>query len=141
MASWYLGKIQYQKETEAGQLKIHHEAYLIDAVSYTEAETRLFEKMEKQSPDFKLKSLVPMKLSEVFFMESGSEIWYKAKVSYISFNERTQKEKRTPHIMLMNGENPKEVFEGLKERLGNLNDYQITDINITPIMEVWIYIV
>ena len=140
MASWYLGKIQYQKETEAGHLKIHHEAFLIDAVSYTEAEARLFEKVTKTTPDFKLKSLVPMKLSEIFFTESGSEIWYKAKVQYISFDERTQKEKKIPHIMLINAENPKEVFEGLQERLGNLNDYQITDINITPIMKVWIYV-
>ena len=43
MATWYLGKIRYQREDEAGSLKTINEAYLVDAVSYTEAEARMFE--------------------------------------------------------------------------------------------------
>ena len=140
MATWYLGKIRYQKEDEAGSLKTINEAYLVDAVSYTEAEARMFEIVASNTPDFQLTNLTKMKLSEVFFEENGSEIWYKAKVQYISFDEKTQKEKKTPHIMLINAENPKDVFEALTKNLGNLNDYQITDINITTILEVCPYI-
>jgi Domain of unknown function (DUF4494) len=92
------------------------------------------------TPDFQLTNLSKMKLSEVFFEENGSEIWYKAKVQYISFDEKTQKEKKTPHMMLINAENPKDVFEALTKNLGNLNDYQITDINITTILEVCPYV-
>jgi hypothetical protein len=140
MATWYLGKIRYQKEDEAGSLKTINEAYLVDAVSYTEAEARMFEIVASNTPDFQLTNLTKMKLSEVFFEENGSEIWYKAKVQYISFDEKTQKEKKTPHIMLINAENPKDVFEALTKNLGNLNDYQITDINITTILEVCPYL-
>jgi hypothetical protein len=140
MATWYLGKIRYQKEDEAGSLKTINEAYLVDAVSYTEAEARMFEIVASNTPDFQLTNLTKMKLSEVFFEENGSEIWYKAKVQYISFDEKTQKEKKTPHIMLINAENPKDVFEALTKNLGNLNDYQITDINITTILEVCPYV-
>ena len=140
MATWYLGKIRYQKEDEAGSLKTINEAYLVDAVSYTEAEARMFEIVASNTPDFQLTNLSKMKLSEVFFEENGSEIWYKAKVQYISFDEKTQKEKKTPHMMLINAENPKDVFEALTKNLGNLNDYQITDINITTILEVCPYV-
>jgi len=140
MATWYLGKIRYQKEDEAGSLKTINEAYLVDAVSYTEAEARMFEIVASNTPDFQLTNLSKMKLSEVFFEENSSEIWYKAKVQYISFDEKTQKEKKTPHIMLINDENPKDVFEALTKNLGNLNDYQITDINITTILEVCPYV-
>jgi Domain of unknown function (DUF4494) len=140
MATWYLCKIRFQREDEAGSLKTINEAYLVDAVSYTEAETRIFEIVASNTPEFQLVNLTKMKLSEVFFEENGSEIWYKAKVQYISFDEKTQKEKKVPHMMLINAENPKEAYEALVKNLGNLNDYQITDVNITTILEVCPYV-
>lgn len=136
---WFLAKIRYQKENEAGSLVTINEEYLIDAVSYTEGEARTFEIVGSVTPDFQLVSLKKMKLSEVFFEENGSEIWYKAKVQYIAFDEKTQKEKKVPHFMLINAENPKDVYDALVKNLGSLNDYQITDINITAILEVHPY--
>ena len=140
MATWYLSKIKFQREDEAGSLKSISEAYLVDAVSYTEAEARMFEIVVTNTPDFQLVNLAKMKLSEVFFEENGSEIWYKAKVQYISFDEKTHKEKKVPHMMLINAENPKDAYEALVKNLGNLNDYLITDINLTPILEVCPYV-
>lgn len=140
MATWYLGKIRYQKEDEAGSLKTINEEYLIDAVSYTEAEARQIGIIASNTPEHQLVKLTKMRLSEVFFEENGSETWYKAKVQYISFDEKTQKEKKVPHMMLINAENPKDAYEALVKNLGNLNDYLITDINITNILEVCPYV-
>ena len=140
MAKWYLGKITYQKEDESGSLKTVSEQYLLDAVSYTEAETRLFEVVASNTPDFQLKSLVPKKIQEIFKQENGAETWYKAKVQYITFDEKTQKEKKVPLIFLINAETPKDVYDALVNQLGNLNDYIITDINITNILEICPYI-
>ena len=140
MATWYLSKIKFQREDEAGSLKSISEAYLVDAVSYTEAEARMFDIVASNTPEFQLVSLAKMRLSEVFFEENGSEIWYKAKVQYISFDEKTQKEKKVPHMMLINAENPKDAYEALVKNLGNLNDYLITDINLTTILEVCPYV-
>jgi Domain of unknown function (DUF4494) len=140
MATWYLGKIRFQKEDEAGSLKTINEEYLVDAVSYTEGEARLHEIVASNTPDFQVVKITKMRLSEVFFEENGSEIWYKAKVQYVSFDEKTQKEKKVPHMMLINAENPKEAYEALVENCGNLNDYLITDINITTILEVCPYV-
>jgi hypothetical protein len=67
MATWYLGKIRFQKEDEAGSLKTINEAYLVDAMSYTEAEARMFEVVASNTPDFQLTNLSKMKISEVFF--------------------------------------------------------------------------
>jgi Domain of unknown function (DUF4494) len=140
MATWYLGKIRFQKEDEAGSLKTINEEYLVDAVSYTDGEARMFEVVASNTPEFQLVKLTKLRLSEVFFEENGSETWYKAKVQYLSFDEKTQKEKKVPHVMLINAENPKEVYEALVKNLGNLNDYLITDINITTILEVCPYV-
>lgn len=140
MATWYLGKIRFQREDDAGSLKTITEQYLIDSVSYTEAEARMFEVVASNTPDFQLISLTKMRLSEVFFEENGSEIWYKLKVMYISFDEKTAKEKKTPHMMLINADKPEDAIAFLVKNLGNLNDYQITDVNITQILEVCPYL-
>ncbi|MDI9865752.1 MULTISPECIES: DUF4494 domain-containing protein [Bacteroidota] len=139
MATWYLAKIRYQREDEAGSLKTINEAYLIDAVSYTDAEARVFEIVASNTPEFQITNLTKMKLSEVFFEDNNAETWFKAKVQYISFDEKSQKEKKTAHMMLINANDPGEVYTLLKKNLGNLNDYQITDINITTILEVCPY--
>jgi ribosomal protein L20A (L18A) len=58
------------------------------------------------------------------------------KVCYLSFDEKTKKEKKTPFNMLINAENPVQAYHLLVERLGTVDDYQITDINITTIAEI-----
>ena len=140
MATWYLGKIRFQREDDAGSLKTITEQYLVDSVSYTEAEARMFEVVASNTPDFQLVSLTKMRLSEIFFEENDSEIWFKCKVMYTSFDERTAKEKKTPHMMLINADNPKDAYEALVKNLGNLNDYEITDVNLTQILEVCPYV-
>ena len=140
MATWYLGKIAFQKETENGSLKTFKEAYLVDSVSYTEAEAILYQKIQERVKDFKLVGLTKMKLSEVFIEDSTEgNTFFKLKCLYITFDERTQKEKNVPHTMLINAENPLEAYNHLVKHLGTLNDYKITDINTTPILEVFPY--
>ena len=136
MSNWYQGKIRYQKVDEKDRTIKITEIYLVDAVSYTDAEARIYETVASNTPDFQLFGLSRMKLSEIFFVDGGSETWYKLKVNFISFDEKAQKEKRTPLNMLINAENPLEAYNLLVERLGTVEDYQITDINITNILEV-----
>lgn len=141
MATWYLGKISFQKENESGSLQTLKEAYLVDSVSYTEAEAILYQKIQERVKDFKLLGLTKMKLSEVFIEdnEDSENTFFKMKCLYITFDERTQKEKNVPHTMLINAGNPLEAYNHLVKHLGTLDDYKITDINTTPILEVFPY--
>ncbi len=136
MSNWYQGKIRYQKVDEKDRTIKITEVYLVDAVSYTDAEARIYETVASNTPDFQLFGLSRMKISEVYFVDGGSETWYKLKVNFISFDEKAQKEKRSPFNMLINAENPLEAYNLLSERLGTVEDYQITDINITNILEI-----
>lgn len=137
MATWYLCKISYQKEDEVGSLKTITETYLIDAVSYTEAETRMYDLITHK--EFQLINLTKMKLSEVFEKDSDAETWFRLKVFYIAFDEKTQKEKKTPYWFLVKADNPRHAYTLLIEHLGELNDYVITDVNITTISEIFPY--
>lgn len=136
MSAWYQGKIRYQKIDEKDKTIKITEVYLVDAVSYTDAEARIYSTVASNTPDFHLFGLSRMKLQEVFFVEDGAETWFKVKVNFMSFDEKSQKEKRTPFLMLINAENPLEAYNLISERLGTVEDYQITDINITNILEV-----
>lgn len=136
MSNWYQGKIRYQKVDEKDRTIKITEVYLVDAVSYTDAEARVYHTVASNTPDFQLFGLSRMKIHEVFFVEEGSETWYKVKVNFISFDEKAQKEKRTPFTMLINADNPLLAYQLISERLGTVEDYQITDINITNILEI-----
>jgi len=136
MSAWYLTKIKYTLQDEQGKQKAVSEAYLIDAVSYTEAEARLYGFVASNIPDFQVTGITKMRLQEVFFVEEGAETWFKIKVQYVLFDEKTQKEKKVPYQMLINATTPKEAYELLDERLGRMQDYIITDVNLTAILEV-----
>lgn len=136
MASWFQVKIKYSQVTEDDKVKTISEAYLFDAVSYTDAETRAYEFMASNLPDFEMVDIRKMRLNEVFFVEDGGEYWFKCRVQFITFDEKTGAEKKTAVPMLINALNLKAAYESLAERLGTLEDYIISDINVTKILEV-----
>ncbi|GAA4396415.1 hypothetical protein GCM10023187_04530 [Nibrella viscosa] len=151
MPSWFLGKIRYQQTDdsltdtrqdgsgELPRLKTINEAYLLDAVSYTDAEARLYRLVADNTPEFNITAIRPMRLSDVFHFEGG-EKWYKCKVIYMTEDERSGKEKKVINMMLVNAETVKEAHARIEESLRTmLVPFEITDINLTPILEVWPY--
>jgi hypothetical protein len=136
MANWYQGNIRYQQQDEKGRLKTINEVYLVDAVSYTEAEARIYDIAADVASEFQISKLAKMRLNEVYFIENGGEIWFKIKIHFLVFDEKAGKDKKVPAIMLINAQNPREAYDALKDKLGKVEDYVITDINTTPILEV-----
>jgi hypothetical protein len=134
--SWYQIKIKFQQVAEGDKVINVTEAYLFDAVSYTDAETRGYQYLANGRQDFQLFSITKMKLVEVFMQDDGSEHWFKCRVQYIIFDEKTKSEKKTAVMMLINAKDIKHAFESLKERIGSVDDYIISDINVTKILEV-----
>lgn len=139
MASWYLGKIRYQKEDEAGSLKTINEVYLVDAISYTEAEARLYKQIATGASEFTVTSISRMKLADLFAYEEG-EKWFKAKVIYMSVDEKSGKEKKVVNYMLVNSDGIDQALERITESLRTmLIPYETTDMNLTPILDVFPY--
>lgn len=136
MAQWFQANIRYTQQDDQGKQKTVNEVYLFDSVSYTDAEAKTYAYVADNWPDFQLISIKRLKMQEVFFVENGADLWFKAKVQYITFDEKSQKEKKTAYNMLINAENVKDAYDLLRERLGPINDYIISDINSTNILEV-----
>jgi hypothetical protein len=139
MPSWYLCKIRYRKEAENSKPVTINESYLVDSVSFTDAEARIYKELESIIRDFTLVGVNPMRVADVFHFED-SETWFKCKVSYISVDDKSGKEKKIQNLMLVSADDVKQAYERIQESLKNmLVPFDITDVNITNIIEIFPY--
>lgn len=95
-------KVKYEKVDEAsGQQKKVNETYLIDAVSFTEAESRIYQEMEKMiSGEFAVTNIRKANYTEIFDNEDGDR-WFKSKISFLSIDEKSGKEKKVSNQILV----------------------------------------
>lgn len=139
MASWYRGQIVFQKQDEAGALKTITEIYLVDSVSFTEAEARLYKQIATGASDFTVKTITRMRLADLFAYEDG-EKWFKVKVIYYSVDEKSGKEKKVVNAMLVNADGIDQALQRITESLRTmLIPYETTDIYLTTILDVFPY--
>jgi len=138
MANWFECKVRYDKIQENGAVKKVNEPYLVDALSFTEAEARI---IEEQTPyisgDFSVSAVKRTKISEIFWNEGGDR-WYLVKVAFITIDERSGAEKRSTTLILVQASNFKEALDNFVEGMkGTMADYEIVSIAETPLMDVY----
>ena len=138
MALWFECKVRYERTTENGSNKKVNEPYLVDALTFTEAEARIIEKITPYiSGDFSISAVKKTKISEIFFDDSGDK-YYMVKVNYITLDEKSGVEKKSSNFMLVQAGDfagaLKKFEEGMK---GTLADYEIASITETPLMDVF----
>ena len=138
MANWFECKVRYDKIQENGAVKKVNEPYLVDALSFTEAEARI---IEEQTPyisgEFSVSAVKRTKISEIFFNEDGDR-WYLVKVAFITIDERTGVEKRSATLILVQASDFRDSLEKFVEGMkGSMADYEIVSITETPLMDVY----
>jgi hypothetical protein len=138
MANWFECKVRYDKLQENGSAKKVTEPYLVDALSFTEAEARI---TEEQTPfisgEFSVSAVKRTKIAEIFFNEDGDR-WFLVKVAYITIDEKSAVEKRTTSLILVQANTFKEAFDNFLEGMkGTMADYEIASIAETPLMDVY----
>lgn len=141
-ANWFLCKIRYEKTMEDGLQKKVTEQYIVDALSFTEAEARIMEQMSSYiSGEFEVVEIDRCQFKEVFFSdEEMADKWYKAKLQFITIDEKTEKEKKTNVYYLVQAGS----FEGARKNIdevmgGTMIDYVINAVKETVIMDVFEY--
>lgn len=143
MPLWFQGTIKYQKEEivtdrqgDQVRLKTIKETYLYDAVSYTDAEARIYKCVPDNTPDFQVDSISKQPISDIFSHDLGG-IWFKCKVVFLTEDDKGR-EKKIKNTMLVNADNVKEAFERLEESLRPiLMPYEVHAIDRTPILEIF----
>lgn len=142
MHNWFECKVRYDKMMENGISKKVTEPYLFDALSFTEAESRIIEEITPFiTGEFTVSDIKRANYSELFFSEEESaDRWFKCKVAFITLDEKSGAEKKTSTYMLVQAANVKDALQKLDKGMeGTMADYQITAISETAIMDVYPY--
>jgi hypothetical protein len=137
---WFITKVKYNRTDERGLMKMVTEQYLVDAHTFTEAENRIYEKLEQNViGDFDVDVIGRTNYTDVFFYGDAS-LWHKCKIQYFLEDESTGKEKRVTQYMLVEAHTVKEAYDRIKESLKNMTiDFTVPDVIETKIMEVFDY--
>lgn len=142
MHNWFTCKIRYEKVAENGMNKKVTEPYLVDALSFTEAESRIIEEITPFiSGEFTVSGVARANYSELIFCdEESADKWYKCKLYFITLDEKTGIEKKTATNVLVQAADLKDAIKKLDEGMkGTMADYEIAAVSETAIMDVYPY--
>lgn len=138
MANWFECKVRYDKMLETGQQKKVNEPYLVDALSFTEAEARIIEEITPFiSGEFSVSAVKRTRIAEIFFDETGDR-WYNVKYNIITIDEKTAVEKKTAVLTLVQASEFQKAVDNFMENMkGTMADFEIASVTETAIMDVY----
>lgn len=142
MQNWFECSIRYEKTMENGMSKKVTERYLVDALSFTEAEARIIEEMTPFiTGEFTISDIKRATYSELFPSdEESADRWFKCKLFFITLDEKSGAEKKTSTQVLVQAADLRDAVKKLDEAMkGTMADYQIAAVAETPIMDVYPY--
>ena len=141
-ATWFECKIRYEKVQEDGTQKKVTELYVVDALSFSEAEKRIIEEMSAYiSGEFEVTDVKKAQYKEVFFSDAANDDrYYKAKLAFITIDEKTEKEKRSNVTYLVQAATLDGAVKNINEVMaGTMIDYEKSNIAETKTLDVFEY--
>ncbi len=140
MNNWFTVKVKYTKQLEDGRLKRVTEPYLVDSVSFTDAEARMYEEIgQSVTGEFLITGISKTEYADIFYYDDSDD-WYKCKLTYVSIDGDEGKEKKITSNFLVTASNVKEAYERIQESLSDMTvTFEIPSIMLTPIVEVLPY--
>lgn len=143
VSKYYEVKIQYQKMQEDGKEKKVTEQYVVEALSFTEAESRIIEEMTPYiSGEFDVVSEKIAPYNEIFLSDNyyTDDKWFVSKVSFITIDEKTEKEKKQTFRYLVQAATSELALDYTKEMFSHgMSDYRIDAVKDTPTLDVFLY--
>ena len=139
-AIWFETKIRYDKTMEDGRNKKVTEAYTVEALSFSEAESAITEEMSHYiSGEFDVKAITRALYGEIFFSDADSDDkWFKTRLAFITIDEKTEKEKRSNVVYLVQAESLDKARQYVKDVMAKtMIDYEVVSISETPLLDVF----
>ena len=137
---WFETKVRYDKTMEDGRDKKVTEQYVVEALSFSEAEKCITEEMSHYvSGEFGVKAIKLAAYSEIFFSDIDTDDkWFKGKLAFITLDEKTDKEKRSPVTYLVQAASLDKARAYVKEVMEKtLIDYDVISISETHFIDVF----
>ncbi len=137
MNTWFIVKVKYTKQLDDGRLKRVTEPYVVDSVSFTDAEARIYEEIGQYvKGEFIIKGISRVDFADVFYYDDSDD-WYKCKMTYVAVDADEGKEKKINSNLLVTANSVKEAYERIKESLSDMTvSFDVPSIALTPIVDV-----
>ena len=138
MANWFECKIRHQKVFETGQQKPVTDPFLVDALTFTEAEARIIEEVTPYiTGTFDVTAVKKVKVAEIFYDETGDK-WYYVKYNMITIDEKTAMEKKQLITVLVQGSEFQKAVDNFMENMkSTMADFEIASVTETKILDVF----
>ncbi|MFM8963603.1 MAG: DUF4494 domain-containing protein [Flavobacteriales bacterium] len=140
MNSWFTVKVKYTKQLENGTFKRLSEPYLLAAMTFTDAEARIYEELGSSiRGEFQVTGIARTDLHDIFQYDDAEQ-WFKCKVTYDRIDEDGEKAKTISQNFLVSAAQVKEAYERIEESLATLMiDFNVVSIAASPIVEIFPY--
>lgn len=141
MNNWFTVKVKYTKQLDNGALKRVSEPYLLAAMTFTDAEARIYEELGQIiRGEFNVVGIVRTEIHDIFAYDDA-DVWYKVKIKYEGVEEGdSDKAKKVSQNFLVSAESVKQAYERIQESLSTLLvDFEIPSIIVSPIVEIFPY--
>ena len=139
-STWIETNVKYQKTMEDGSEKVVSELYVVDALSFTEAESAIIDEMSVYvSGEMKVNALRKASYNEVFFSDADDDdFWFKAQLQFITIDEKTEKEKRSNVRYLVQANSLARALRYIDEVMGKtMIDYDVIGLTKTHVYDVF----
>lgn len=142
-SEWFIIKLRHEvAQAEGGQRKLVAEQYAVSATSFTDAEVKITKSVKPHiGEDYKVLNIDPAPFREIFFTDADKDDkYYKAKVQFTVFDEKTEKEKKSNIYYLVQAANIEQARKNIVTILDNIIDYEIAALTETKILDCFEYI-
>ncbi|MDD6017174.1 MAG: DUF4494 domain-containing protein [Prevotellaceae bacterium] len=140
--TWFECKVSRDQVCDDGTTRAVKEVYLVDAMSFSEAEARIIEEMKPfTSGNLDPVTVKKCKFAEVVTSEEEeATTFYKVKLFFMILDESTDKEKDMPQNILVQAKNLQAAIKKTEELMrGSLVDYRFGSVAETSILDVFAY--
>ncbi len=140
MNNWFTVKVKYTKQLDNGALKRVSEPYLLAAMTFTDAEARIYEELGAIiRGEFNVVGIARTEIHDIFAYDDA-DVWYKCKVKYDNLDVDSEKTRKVTQNFLVSANSVKQACERLDESLSTLlADYEIPSVVVSPIVEIFPY--
>ncbi len=139
-ATWFEVGIRYRKIQEDSSEKIVTEKYVVDAISFSDAEARIMEEMGRFiTKEYRITSEAKASYGEVVFSDDADDDnWFKCKLTFITVNEDNGKEKLTNVNFLVQANTLGKALKNITKAMSaTVSDWRVTGINATKVIDVF----
>ncbi len=138
MTNWFTVKLKYTKQLDNGTLKRVTEPYLVGALTFTDAEARIYEELGNAiRGEFLVAGIARTEIHNIYPLD-GSSVWYKCKAVYETSDGEGGGPKKINQYYLCEGSTVQEAYDNLKTNLSDLmEDFKILSVTESPIIEIF----